>query len=309
MGGPGAAMARGGHGRGPGTPGTPGTPGAPGTPGTPGGGAGPGGGASASPAQAARHRQGARRRVRRARRGAEAAAEAWGAARGAGLAAGQALVNALLERRYLAGRPLGALAAARFRDELGLVRCAEDKLGRAAARELAAVGAALAGLEGALGQFQAALAGLRGEEPGEEGAASASPTGATPLSPAQFRALEGARPVFASLPMPAFSALLTKVVAGYSEELRVKRGVHASLAEVVRSELEAAGDRGRGGSESDGGGGAPGGPGGPGEPEGAGGAAGEWEVHLAAWLLEPLLEGSRLEDFCTLVEAELKAAG
>jgi len=32
-------------------------------------------------------------------------------------------------------------------------------------------------------------------------------------------------------------------------------------------------------------------------------------VHLAAWLLEPLPEGSRLEDFCTLVEAELKAAG
>ena len=42
---------------------------------------------------------------------------------------------------------------------------------------------------------------------------------------------------------------------------------------------------------------------------GAAGAAGAWEMHLAAWLLEPLLERSRLEDFCSLVEAELRAAG
>ena len=42
---------------------------------------------------------------------------------------------------------------------------------------------------------------------------------------------------------------------------------------------------------------------------GAAGVAGAWEMHLAAWLLEPLLERSRLEDFCSLVEAELRAAG
>jgi len=257
------------------------------SPGTPGGGGRAAGGEAggASPAQAARHRHGARRRARRARRGAEAAAEAWREARAAGLAAAQALVNALLERRYLAQRPLGSLGEPRFRD-LGLLEVAAEKIKRRAARELAAVDRALAGLEDSLHQFGEAQAILRGEEPLGDSPGVASPTGATPLSSAQYHTLEASRPVFSALPMPAYQALLAKVVAGYVGELEVKRGVHATLEEVYRSETRP-----------------------PGGAEGAEDPAGEWEMHLAAWMLEPCLDETRLQDFCTLVDEELKAAG